>query len=68
MVYHGKVKNGVIVLDPPIDLPDGTEVIVETAPNGRWDKCVGTISEAEARGMLSAIEETCERIDGDREH
>jgi hypothetical protein len=29
MTYRGKVQNGVIVLDPPATLPDGTEVKVE---------------------------------------
>ena len=29
MVYHGKVKNGTIVLDASIDLPDGAAVRVE---------------------------------------
>ena len=29
MVYHGKVKNGMIVLDPQIELPDGAAVRVE---------------------------------------
>ena len=28
MVYRGRVKNGVIVLDPPASLPDGAEVEV----------------------------------------
>lgn len=29
MVYHGRVKNGAIVLDPDVDLPDGVEVRIE---------------------------------------
>lgn len=29
MTYKGRVKNGTIVLDPPADLPEGTEVWVE---------------------------------------
>jgi hypothetical protein len=29
MVYHGRVKNGSIVLDPGVDLPDGAEVRIE---------------------------------------
>jgi hypothetical protein len=28
MTYRGRVKNGVIVLDPPATLPDGAEVEV----------------------------------------
>jgi hypothetical protein len=30
MTYRGRVKNGVIVLDPPASLPEGAEV--EVAP------------------------------------
>lgn len=29
MVYHGRVKDGAIVLDPDVDLPDGAEVRIE---------------------------------------
>ncbi len=32
MVYHGQVKNGSIVLDPGVDLPDGAEVRIELMP------------------------------------
>ncbi|MHB8902173.1 MAG: hypothetical protein ACYC6Y_25730 [Thermoguttaceae bacterium] len=32
MVYRGRVKNGVVVLDPSIALPEGSEVLVEIAP------------------------------------
>jgi len=29
MVYHGRVKNGTIVLDPHVELPDGATARVE---------------------------------------
>jgi len=29
MSYRGRVKNGVVVFDEPVELPDGTEVRVE---------------------------------------
>lgn len=32
MVYRGRVKNGEIVLDPGVRLPDGAEVRIELAP------------------------------------
>jgi hypothetical protein len=32
MTYHGRIKNGVAVLDPPVTLPDGTRVRVEVEP------------------------------------
>ena len=32
MTYRGRVKNGVIVLDAPVALPEGTEV--EVLPTG----------------------------------
>ena len=34
MTYRGRVKNGVIVLDEPVDLPEGTEVEVHAPTNG----------------------------------
>ena len=63
MVYRGKVKNGVVVLQPKGALPDGTEVIVQPVQERRWMKHIGKISDAEAKAMLKAIEETCERVD-----
>jgi len=32
MVYHGRVKDGTIVLDARVELPDGAEVRVEVEP------------------------------------
>jgi hypothetical protein len=32
MTYHGRIKNGVAVLDTPVSLPDGTRVRVEVEP------------------------------------
>lgn len=32
MTYRGRVKNGVIVLDPPASLPEGAEVEVSAVP------------------------------------
>ena len=29
MVYHGRVKNGVVVLDEAVSLPEGIKVIVD---------------------------------------
>lgn len=31
MTYRGHVKNGVIILDPPAEIPDGAEVEVRTS-------------------------------------
>ncbi len=35
MTYRGYVKNGVVVLDPPADLPEGAEVEVGVVGEGR---------------------------------
>ena len=32
MTEHGKIHSGSIVLDEPIDLPEGTEVVVRIEP------------------------------------
>jgi hypothetical protein len=31
MTYRGHIKGGVVVLDEPVDLPEGTEVRIEPA-------------------------------------
>jgi hypothetical protein len=40
MTYRGHVKQGVIILDPPAQLPEGAEVEVrasdKTSPNEAW--------------------------------
>ena len=39
MMQHGTVVNGVIVLDAPANLPEGTRVRVESAEEGEfWDQ------------------------------
>ncbi len=38
MTYRGHVQNGVIVLNDPITLPDGTEVRVSPLPKRRSGK------------------------------
>ena len=40
MTYRGRVKNGVVVLEPPCALPDGAEVSVR-ALKGRASKSGG---------------------------
>jgi len=37
MKYHGRVKNGVVILDGQSSIPEGTEVAVEPL-DGRQDK------------------------------
>ena len=43
MTYRGHIKNGQILLDDPVNLPDGAEVHVEVVENVElkptiWDK------------------------------
>ena len=61
MTYKGRIKNGVVVFDEPVALPEGTEVIVrleekkvEPPPAGdkprktlaeRYKKIIGIISD-----------------------
>ena len=37
MTYRGHIKGGVVVLDEPVELPEGTEVRVEPATQGRTE-------------------------------
>ena len=32
MTYHGHIKNGAVVLDDPVKLPEGAEVRVDVVP------------------------------------
>jgi hypothetical protein len=34
MAYRGRIKNGVVVLDEPMPLPEGTEVSIEPIQSG----------------------------------
>jgi len=34
MTYRGRVRNGVVVLEPPVDLPEGVEVEVHPVTAG----------------------------------
>jgi len=34
VTYKGHVKNGTVVLDEPVALPEGTEVTVDVVPGG----------------------------------
>jgi hypothetical protein len=43
MTYRGRVKNGVIVLDPPTQLPEGEEVLVNVVTNGTPDRTWGDV-------------------------
>jgi hypothetical protein len=50
MTYHGHVKNGQIVLDAPVPLPDGAEVKVDIlSADGPsiWDKLLALAGTAE---------------------
>lgn len=38
MTYTGHVKNGVIVLDEPVEIPEGTEVRVDFGPRADKDR------------------------------
>ena len=35
MTFRGKIKNGAVVLDQPVALPDGVEVEVRTVADGQ---------------------------------
>jgi hypothetical protein len=74
MVYHGRVKDGTIVLDPGVELPNGAEVRVELQEETRLPRgasaddllrVAGTLDDKSAREMMQAIEEGCERVDFD---
>jgi len=63
MVYRGTIRNGVVVLEPAAAIPEGAAVLVHPLAEPKWLRHAGTLSEADARGMLKAIEDGCENVD-----
>lgn len=55
---RGVVKDGVIVLDPPVSLPDGQEVIVLYPTDHPLAPFAGCLSPKDARQMLQVIRST----------
>ncbi|HXE56092.1 MAG TPA: hypothetical protein VN541_23910 [Tepidisphaeraceae bacterium] len=51
MTYRGRIKQGTVVLEGPIQLPDGTEVEINTLPAAPapsvWDKLLALAGKAE---------------------
>ena len=58
MTYRGHVKQGVIVLDPPVRLPEGAEVEVrasaQLSTQAAWSKLRLQDDEALVSGSLAA--------------
>ena len=56
MVVHGRVKNGVIVLDDAVSLPEGAlvQVIVSSQPDDAGDK-MSDIERERVKEMLDRI-------------
>lgn len=57
MTYRGHVKQGVIVLDPPAQLPEGAVVEVhasETSVHGAWPALERHDDEALVHGSVAA--------------
>ena len=67
MVYHGRVRNGLVVLDPPAPLPEGAEVfleVVEPRPNGEpARKAIDLMSFAgRAKDLAEDASETIDKV------
>ena len=46
MTYRGRVKNGAVVLDPPVELPEGASVEVNVIPAAeQLPRPIGSIDE-----------------------
>ena len=59
MIYHGHIRNGVAVLDPPVTLPDGTPVKVEIEPvaPGFWhDRTVEELAREQGVGPIDRVD------------
>ncbi|MEN3002006.1 MAG: hypothetical protein ABDI19_09235 [Armatimonadota bacterium] len=71
VTYRGTVRGYVIELDEPVELPEGTRVRVDIAPEETprknspraWLQLVGTLTEEEADTILRFVREECRRIE-----
>jgi len=54
MIYRGKLKGGVVVLDEQVDLPDGTEVRVEPVLEQQPQQRPKTLAERFAKSIGAA--------------
>ncbi|MEX0718381.1 MAG: hypothetical protein WD066_17430 [Planctomycetaceae bacterium] len=45
MTYHGRVENGIVVLDDPAGLPEGTEVQVTPLASGEKSEPARSLAE-----------------------
>ena len=52
MVYNGHVQNGVVVLDDPVDLPEGLKVQIEPMPTGPTESPAGQNTETLGQKLL----------------
>lgn len=58
MTLRGHIKNGQIMLDDPVQLPEGAEVSVEINANGKVETAGGNGSSiwAKLRGIAGTVE------------
>jgi hypothetical protein len=80
MTYKGHIKNGSVVLDEPVALPDGAEVTVDLVPAQRPVPLAELLKDVigkatglppvrpmrEYRGFLCGMDTTIDREDEDR--
>ena len=69
MTYHGRVKNGVIVLDPPASLPEGSEVEVQPAGAGDeiptlYERLKGVMEKTEPPTWAEVFEKIIGKAEG----
>jgi hypothetical protein len=73
MIYHGHIRNGVVVFDSSAPLADGTRVRVEPeapslvagTPGEELLRFQGLIDPKSLREMADVIERDCGRVDVD---
>ena len=67
MTYRGHVKQGVIVLDPPAQLPEGTQVEIRTSDevsaHANWAQVDPREDEALVSGSVAAATTVLRRED-----
>ena len=71
MTYQGHFQNGVIVLDEPVNLPDGAKVRVELITDGAAGRKTGVGEETQFEhyeSIIGAIDDLPEDFAGEHDH
>jgi len=63
MVYHGHIRNGVVVLDGDMNIPEGTPVKIETLPAGSTASIDGRVEHLLQHARRTGVPDLAANVD-----